>query len=53
MTPEQMAAAKTAMIERMRPLSPEARRDEINRLPDAYRDQARQALRSANLQVAD
>ena len=53
MTPEQMAAAKAAMIERMRPLSPEARRDSINAMPEAYREQVRQAVRSANLEIAD
>jgi HlyD family secretion protein len=53
MTPEQKQAAQAALIERMRPLSPEGRRDALNAIPDAYRDQARQALRNANLEVAD
>jgi multidrug efflux pump subunit AcrA (membrane-fusion protein) len=53
MTPEQMAAMKAALIERMRPLSPEARRDSINSMPEAYREQVRQTLRQANLEVAN
>jgi hypothetical protein len=53
MTPEQKAAAQQRLLDQMRPLSPEARRDALNNLPDAFRDQARQLLRNANLDVAD
>jgi HlyD family secretion protein len=53
MTPEQKAAAQKALLEKMQPLSPEARRDFLNGLPDTFRDQARQLLRNANMEVAD
>ncbi len=44
---------KQAFIRKMRDATPEQRRDMINGFPEAFRDQARQALRQQNLEIAN
>jgi hypothetical protein len=40
-------------LARMRTLTPAQRRDQLNQIPEAWRDRARQLLRSKGLKVAD
>jgi len=46
-------AQKQVFLQKMRDATPEQRRDMINQIPEAFRDQARQRLRDQHIDVAN
>jgi multidrug resistance efflux pump len=52
-SPEQMNAMRKQMTDRFKSMNPAQRKDELEKIPEQYREKARQALKDAKIEVAD
>jgi multidrug resistance efflux pump len=52
-TAEQVEAMKKQMVDRFKAMSPSQRKEALEKIPEAWRDNARQTLKGANLDVAE
>jgi HlyD family secretion protein len=52
-SPEQLQKMRTDMIARFRPATPEKRKEMLNAMPEAFREQARSALKAAGIDIKE
>jgi multidrug resistance efflux pump len=52
-TPEQMDAMKKQMVDRFKPMTPAKRKEALEKIPEEWREKARQTLKDANVEVPD